>query len=237
MKRLSILFLAGILFYSCTTPVQEISVFSISYEFKNSAMDWTGDFADYPEEDSLFYELVFKHDTLPGNLNNSEGTIKSLILSGHNYSDDLFMFLKRKVTGLKPSTTYELLFNVRFASNAPIGALGVGGAPGESVHVKAGATLIEPRKVLDDNLYYRMNIDKGNQGTEGTDMINIGNVGVTPTTTAYTSVVRNNSSSRPFLLTTDATGEIWIIIGTDSGFEGTTTLFYTNVDILFNEVQ
>ena len=68
-------------------------VFSISFNFTESAMGWTGDFADYPKNDSVFYELLFKHDTLPANLN-PNGNRKALILSGKNHSDDLFMFIK-----------------------------------------------------------------------------------------------------------------------------------------------
>jgi len=224
-----------LLVVSCSWPRQEITVFSISYLFKDSDGGWKGDFADYPEGDSINYELFFKHDTLPENLN-ANATIKGLHLSGNNGSDDLFMFVKKKITGLRPNTTYALLFNVKVASNAPTGAVGVGGAPGESVYLKAGATLVEPVKELQTGMY-RMNIDKGNQAEEGEDMINIGHVGVSATTTQFSVITRNNSSSNSFEITTDAAGEIWIIVGTDSGFEGTTTLYYTQIDVLFNEAD
>jgi hypothetical protein len=81
-----------------------------------------------------------------------------------------------------------------------------------------------------------MNIDKGNQAESGEDMMAIGNVGVSPTTTQYTEIYRGNSSSNPFILTTNNLGEAWIIIGTDSGYEGTTTLYYTSLDLVFNQV-
>ncbi len=220
---------------ACSMPEQEITVFSISYLFKDSDEGWKGDFADYPEGDSINYELFFKHDTLPENLN-ANATIKGLHISGNNGSDDLFMFIKKKISGLRPNTTYNLLFNVKFASDAPTEAVGVGGAPGESVYLKAGATLVEPMKELETGMY-RMNIDKGNQAEDGPDMINIGNIGVSATTTEFTVITRNNNSSNSFVITTDALGEIWLIVGTDSGFEGTTTLYYTQIDVLFNEVD
>ncbi len=210
-------------------------VFSISFNFTESAMGWTGDFADYPKNDSVFYELLFKHDTLPANLN-PNGNRKALILSGKNHSDDLFMFIKRKISGLKPNTRYNVLFNIQLASDAPTEAVGIGGAPGESVFLKAGLTTTEPVKVLDEDDYYRMNIDKGNQAEGGSDMMVLGHIGVARNTTQYTLIYRNNSSANPFLFTTDASGDAWITIGTDSGFEGKTTLFYVSVDILFNEM-
>ena len=82
-----------------------------------------------------------------------------------------------------------------------------------------------------------MNIDKGNQDEEGEDMINIGHIGVGATTTQFTVINRNNNSANPFEITTDDLGEIWLVVGTDSGFEGLTTLYYTQIDVLFNEVD
>jgi len=210
-------------------------VFSLSYDFSKVDHGWTGDFADYPEGDSIAFELVFKHDTLPPNLNNN-GTRKALMLSGNNGSDDLFMFIKKKLTGIKPNTVYNVLFNIQLASNAPTGAVGIGGAPGESVILKAGITLSEPVKILDDDHYYRMNVDKGNQLEGGEDMMVLGHIGVAPNTTQYTTVFRNNNSGSSFRFTSDHSGEAWIIVGTDSGFEGKTTLYYTRIDLLFNEV-
>ncbi|QOI96873.1 MAG: hypothetical protein HRU69_04915 [Flammeovirgaceae bacterium] len=222
--------------FSCNPGDGEApSVLSLSYDFAQTDHGWTGDFADYPEGDSVTYELVFKHDTLPTNLNNN-GTLKALMISGNNLSDDLFMFIKKKIAGLRPNTVYHILFNVRLASNAPTDAVGIGGAPGESVILKAGLTLTEPLKILDDDSYYRMNVDKGNQLLEGEDVINLGHIGVATNTTQYTTIFRNNNSGFPFQFTSDETGETWVLIGTDSGFEGKTTLYYTKIDILFNEV-
>ncbi|MCS6974143.1 MAG: hypothetical protein NZM13_06615 [Cyclobacteriaceae bacterium] len=234
MARKGIILMIGLLAACNLRDEMYYSVFSLSFNFTESDMGWTGDFADYPKDDSVFYELIFKHDTLPANLN-ANGNRKALMLSGRNYSDDLFMFIKRKITGLKPNTRYDILFNVQLASNAPTGAVGIGGAPGESVFLKAGITTTEPRKVPDADDYYRMNIDKGNQAAGGEDMMVLGHIGVAPNTTRYTQIFRNNSSLNPFSLQTDSTGEAWIIVGTDSGFEGKTTLFYISVDILFNE--
>ncbi|MCK6616874.1 MAG: hypothetical protein L6Q51_04445 [Cyclobacteriaceae bacterium] len=211
------------------------SVLSLSYDFAQADHGWTGDFADYPEGDSMTYELIFKYDTLPSNLNNN-GTVKALMISGNNLSDDLFMFVKKQISGLRPNTVYNVLFNIRLASNAPTGAVGIGGAPGEGVILKAGLTLAEPLKVLDVDSYYRMNVDKGNQLLEGEDVINLGHIGVASNTTQYTTIFRNNNSGSPFQFTSDNTGDAWILIGTDSGFEGKTTLYYTKIDVLFNEI-
>jgi hypothetical protein len=229
----------GLLFFGCgcDNPEQEITVFSISFPLGelDSDEEWTGDFADYPQNDSLAYGLYFNHDLLPQSVN-ANGETYGLQVSGNNGSDDLFMFIKRKISGFQPNTTYELLFTIRLASNAPTGAAGVGGAPGESVYLKAGASSVEPRKELQEGVY-RMNIDKGNQAEVGSDMINLGHIGVASGTTDFTIITRSNNSDNSFTVTTDDAGELWIVIGTDSGFEGTTTLYYTQVDVLLNKLD
>lgn len=215
-------------------PDQEVRLYTATYLFSDSASGWTGDFADYPV-DSTGYHLRVELDTLPINLN-QDSTRKALRISGINGSDDLFMYIKRKFSGLQKNTTYEILFNVRLASNAPTGEAGVGGAPGESVYVKVGASTEEPVTELVDD-YHRITIDKGNQSEGGENMVVIGHVGVTATTTAYAIIVRNNNTRNSVVATTNNEGELWLVVGTDSGFEGKTTLYYTQIDVLFNQVD
>jgi hypothetical protein len=63
-------------------------------------------------------------------------------------------------------------------------------------------------------------------------MYNIGTIGVSDNTTQYTQISRNNNS-RLFSITTNSSGEVWIIIGTDSGFEARTELYYNKITITF----
>lgn len=195
------------------------------FDFSHSDHGWSGDFADYPIGDSIKYGLYFGHDELPPNLGNTNG----LKISGTNYSDDLFMFVKKKIAGLKPSTAYEVGFQIKFATNAPKDQVGVGGSPGESVYLKAGAAPFEPLKISKDG-YYLMNIDKGNQLSGGQHMVLMGNVASHTTDYNYNVVERNNGVA--FTATTNADGELWLVVGTDSGFEGTTTLYYTSITVL-----
>ncbi len=195
------------------------------FDFSESDYGWSGDFADYPVGDSIKYGLYFGYDPLPPNL----GSTKALKISGTNYSDDLFMFVKKKIGNLKPSTAYEVAFQVKFATNATKDQVGIGGSPGESVYLKAGATPEEPVKVP-VNGYYQMNIDKGNQLSGGQQMALIGNVASQTPGYEYSVVERNNGTS--ITATTNANGELWLVVGTDSGFEGTTTLYYTSITVL-----
>jgi hypothetical protein len=209
-------------------------IFSESADFSVSQEGWVGDFADYPvgPDDSAFYELRFEYTNRPSELAPSSPQ-KAILISGNNHSDDLFMFIKKKVAGLQPNTNYTVVFEIEMASNALKNQVGVGGAPGEGVFVKAGATPVEPLKIIDGSNYYRMNIDKGNQGSGGIDMMVLGNIAVE--TADYNLISRNNTNQyAPFIAKSNSAGELWLIVGTDSGFEGITTLYYTHINVVFS---
>ncbi len=201
------------------------------FDFSEDYDGWTGDFADYPVIDSEFYGLEFGRAALPEPLDTGK---YALMITGNNHSDDLFMFIKRKITGLQPNKTYRLQIDIGFASEAPTNAIGIGGAPAESVFLKAGATLAEPRKVAKDG-FYEINIDKSNQAVPGADMDTIGHIGVSDTTSQFTLISRTNAG-HPFTISTDDSGSVWVCIGTDSGFEGTTTLYYNTIDLKFDNI-
>ncbi|CAM2967624.1 Uncharacterised protein [Legionella steigerwaltii] len=197
-------------------------------------------FADYPKGQEKFFELGFKNGvTLPHEINTP---LHGLKISGNNHSDDLFMYAYKKVKGLKPNTTYHVSFTLEFASNAAEGSLGTGGSAGDSVYVKIGAVTDEPQRRLDSSDYYRIDLDKGNQALDGKDMITIGTVGVdtqNPTyrlkTLPYLPDEEMQAKLANYTVMTNHKGEAWLVLGTDSGFESTTTIFYTNLLVTFKE--
>lgn len=199
------------------------------WNFQTNAQGWTGDFADYPVGREEFMELEFDYAPLPSPLDSTQGAIK---LSGANHSDDLFMYMKIRITGLRPGTVYHATFTVEFASNVPDDRVGIGGSPGESVWIKVGATDIEPEKVVDEMDYYRMNIDKGGQSQGGDHMIVIGDFSNDTDQQEYTLKTVTNDEQE-FAVMPDDAGELWLIVGTDSGFEGTTTIFYNSIKVEF----
>jgi len=207
----------------------------ITYTFENDEEGWIIGFADLPADyDPDIYELDSEWRELPNDLDGY-----GIYMQGHNRSDDLFMFLKRQVDGLEPGATYRATFRLVLASNVPPGLSGIGGSPGESVYVKVGATTIEPLVEEDPtDGWLRMNIDKGNQATEGEDMINIGdmaNPNLTPETAGSYELMEQNSSDRDFEVTADKDGVVWFIVGTDSGFEGLTTLYYDTITVVLEQ--
>jgi hypothetical protein len=210
-----------------------ILVFTHTFDFSKEQGDWIIDFSDYPANpmDSTDYELESAYTDRPVNLGVN---LKSIMISGNNHSDDLFMFMKRKITGLSPNTDYAIVFDVELASNASKGSVGIGGAPGESVYLKVGAIGMEPKAVIDDDQHV-LNVDKGNQASSGESTVTLGDIAVPPYTDGYALITRTNSASQsPFIARATSKGELWLIVGTDSGFEGVTTVYYTRVNVIFS---
>jgi len=193
------------------------------FDFTARDEQFTAGFADLPANYSTNqYALRSSRTNLPANL----GGKPALFISGANRSDDLWMFWKRKAIGLLPNTVYEATFDLELASAAAAGMVGIGGAPGESVFLKAGASTAEPRIVTDKSGWLRMNIDKGNQSQPGASAAVLGHAAKPDAGTNYAIISRDNRSSR-LRATTAADGSLWLFFGSDSGFEGTTSLLYT----------
>jgi hypothetical protein len=198
-------------------------------DFSRGANGWLAGFTDYSLQ---IGDLRFEADLrpLPEEIDPNR---TGFYLQSMNRSDDVFMFLKKAVTaadGLAPNQAYRVSFDIRFASNAATGCIGIGGSPGESVYMKAGAALDEPLAVLDPGGSIRLSADKGQQSTGGRDAAVIGDIGNgtrCTLTSPYVSVRRQFTAPNP--IRTDSRGSLWLLLGTDSGFEGLTALYYQSI--------
>jgi hypothetical protein len=198
----------------------------LNNNFSEGDDGWETGFADLPaDHDDALYELDSGRRELPAGLGGY-----GIYLQGHNRSDDLFMYLTKQVTGLKPNTTYSLTFHIEMATNAAGGGVGIGGAPGESVFVKVGASTQQPMTEETADGFLMINIDKGNQATGGNDMLVIGDV-ASPDVLDETQFALKTFVVEGFEASTDADGNLWLIAGTDSGFEGLTTVYFTQIDV------
>jgi hypothetical protein len=206
---------------------------TFAFDLDTGARGWEAGFADYPAVDVADFNLESEWGALPAPLASMNG----IFISGNNHSDDLFMYIKRRLSGLKPDTRYALSFGVEFATNADSGCSGIGGAPGEGVSVKVGATDDEPEEVIAGGGMIRMNIDHGNQSADGSDAVVIGNIANSQTdciNEIYELKTLDNEAS-PFEVYTGADGTLWALFATDSGFEGTTGIYYTRLEIIARE--
>lgn len=206
-----------------TPPVQHSK--SLFIDFNDADTTWTAGFADYPAGEETFYELASGYAALPAALDTTKQGFK---LSGNNHSDDLFMFVSKEFDGLKPNARYDIDFELTFGTNAKSGCSGIGGAPGESVTIKAGATRTEPLAVNNGAGTLLMNIDKGNQTVGGSDAIVLGDFanGIDCASTDDSYVKKTLKSVKGSYTTfTSPEGSLWISFGTDSGYEGTSTIY------------
>lgn len=191
-------------------------------DFKSGSDGWKAGFGDYPVGSEEFYELKAGMRMLPPG---TKPDRKGFFLSGNNHSDDLCMFLSRRVIGLAPNTAYRVRLSVTFASASPRGSFGVGGSP--AIPVKAGVCHKRPST---KGRYARLNIDKGNQSTDGRDAKIIGDVGVNVPSGGETYRLKTlNNAGAVFSFKTDATGKGWIFVCTDSSFEATTSLYFSRI--------
>lgn len=208
------------------TPVDVAVVDRFRFDFESGPQGWRAGFSDYPIGKEDFYELGRSHRFLPGTI--APGS-RGVRLQGNNHSDDLFMYWKRRVDGLVPGEEYAVDATVRFASRYPASWLGIGGAPGSSVYLRAGASSVEPSNVVQPGPepWWILNIDKGNQATPGTASAVLGHIG-TPGNEGTWDLIEERTESSVFARANEH-GELWLHFGTDSGFEGFTEIYYDEV--------
>ena len=198
----------------------------LTFDFNQNDGGFTPIFSDYPNEQGVeeFYELRSGHEEVP-----IAEAGKGLFLSGNNHSDDLFMGYYKDLSGLVPETEYQFTVRFQLATNVENDMIGIGGAPGESVFVKCGVASKEPENSLDSLNHFCLNIDKGSQSTGGSDMIVVGNL-------AKEEINRPgeyefNEIETKVIARTDEAGTAYLVIGTDSGFEGVTSYYLDDISV------
>ncbi len=230
LKNYLLLMISGLVLLSCTSELPDpVSTVQLRMDFSSDAagnMGWLSGYSDYAIPQENLMEFESGRAMLPAPLPSSQFGFK---LSGHNRSNDMFMFMYYSITDLLPNREYTVEFDLEIASKYAANSVGIGGSPGSSVYLKVGAVGKEPSKELLGD-YYAINIQKGQQSEGGQDMQMIGNIAIGDDKTEYELINRSNLDN-PFKANTDANGNLWLIIGTDSGFEGLTTIYFNKIYI------
>lgn len=225
----AVVIIVGVIIYVVVAGIS--SSIRLEFDFSQGVQGWEAGFAEYdPQMQGMMLEGEIR--PLPSELG-INGT--GYYVQGMNHSDDLFMFLKRRLgtaDGVVPGQEYRAMFSIVFASNAPSGAVGIGGPPGESVYLKAGASAVEPEVYLDsDTGYYLMNVDKGSgnsgSGTAASVAGNIANSLSAEENPRYITLERQHEHE--YTVNASPDGELWLLVGTDSGFEGLTGIYYQSI--------
>lgn len=213
-------------------------VITLAYDFETGKQGWRAGFSDLPEDpDRELYELESGIRTLPSTLSNRE----AFFVASHNRSDDIWMFLARRLTpceGVVPGRTYRVDFTLTFASNAGEDCVGIGGAPGESVYLKVGASA-EPAEIVIEDGDRAFSLAKGNQSQAGSESTLAGNIASPENscTDASRFALLHREVSHRFQVTATEEGELTVFVGTDSGFEGYTPLYYDSIRVELTPAQ
>lgn len=202
-----------------------ISLATVTFDFTESNEGWAHGFADYPagEKDSLYYQLNGKHASF-------DGLGKAFRVAGVNHNADLFMFVKKKISGLRPNTNFTVTFDMDMAcqTSSLIGP----DSNGDNYFVKTGATALEPKSVIEGNRV-TMNIDKGENAQSGSDMFFIGNIAGAYTGGPYTNVNLTNSFvDQPIETRSNSRGELWLVVGIDSNVKGDVAMYFRKIAVV-----
>lgn len=207
----------------------------LRYDFEGGSDGWASDVSDYSEE-TRPDDILSQTGVSPPGIDDESGYFH---LAASNRSDDMFLFMSRQIgtqADLVPDTEYQIDFTVVAASNAPSNCAGIGGAPGESVWLKVGASIQQPTPVQEDG-YTVLAVDKGNQSQGGEDAEIAGVIAngipceeALESDQPFAMVTWEHTLSDP--VSTDSEGRLWLLVGIDSGFEGRTDLYYDTVEVV-----
>ena len=201
-----------------------------AFDFEKDDCGFIPIYVDYPGGEGVdeFYELRYGQETVP-----IDGAGKGLFLSGSNHSDDLFMGYYKELAGFGPGQLYAFHVTFRLATQVDGGMIGVGGSPGASVYVKGGIAMEEPGREQDGLGYYRLDLDKGNQGQGGTDLTLLGNL--EKEETVRPGEYEWKEFSFDARARADAEGRLWLALGTDSGFEAVSSYYLDDILLSWSE--
>ncbi len=81
-----------------------------------------------------------------------------------------------------------------------------------------------------------MTTDVGNQSQGGAEAIVLSTFGKPEDgTNDYVLLAASNEGTVAFEATTDDSGSLWLFLGVDSGFEATTSIYFTEYEALFTD--
>ena len=219
-----------VIFTAAQTAVLAQAI-ELNFDFRGGTLGWTADFAGYPlatNSDGI-YELAAGIRFMPRKLTHVPR--RGFYIQGHNRSDGLIMFLKRRLAapeGVVAGQDYRVEYVITVASNAATGCAGVGGAPGEAVHLRAGASPIEPIPVLLPNGDLQTNINLIRTTSEAGNIANGIDCEIAFPVFPFALIERPAQLAK---VTANNNGEVWLFVGTTSAFEGLTRLYYQSIRV------
>jgi len=212
--------------------------FTVDLDFSQEQHNIESVFFDYP----LGKEFEWEHEAAPLETVTLEqgGSVTGYLLHSYNRSDDTGMLLHTPVKGLASNTSYKATFKASIATNVNNQCFGIGGAP-HAVSVKTGLSLLKPSVSTPENDdHLRLNIDLGNNTQDGNNGITLGDIGADnlldcdPGSNLFAiKEFDSQTIEKEFIIKTNDKGTVYFSVATDSGFEGPTTMLFTQASVTF----
>ncbi len=234
-SRMVMVFFTTALLIGCARPNNNNDspevTFPVTYNFnfEQSEEDFEAVFSDYHDDGNNYetYEMQSDYTDIPIKDISSKG----LYIASSNRSDDMFMGYMKEIAGLPENQSYNFDISFKLATKVDAGGFGIGGSPGSAVYIKAGITSEKPEIKKDDNEVYRFtNLDTGSQASGGKDLLLIGNMEKPEEDWVEGFMFKSFSAS--VTATTNNNGSVYLVIGSDSGFEGFTEYYIDDVSIV-----
>lgn len=208
--------------YTFDEDLQGFSVFSADYD------------TDHPYNDQIFIGLAATPE--PFEYRNS------LKFKWNNYSDDMKGVIFKQFDGLEANKKYTVTFELDLVTYISYECGGIGGSPSEGVNAKGAILNYKPERIIVDG-DYRANVQDSQKGNnEGDETVWIGDIGL-PTTTCVSDPAdriweqKTIKNEQEFIFTNDNQGEAWLYISLDSGFEGVTEVYYTDLRVTYQKLN
>jgi hypothetical protein len=198
VKRLIIFFLLlyGVL---CSVTFSQ-KAFSQSYNttFRTGDDSWTAGYTGAQSHADDYDIVKIEWKEIDNNKN-----IYAINFSGKNRNKKLFLYIYKQLSGLKPNSIYNIVFNTQFFANS-LNQTG-------NIYIKAGAISHPPMTF--DLPITEANFNKGSIGYDGKDMEVLGVL--YPNASSLTGSYEMQNYAKPFLAHTDKDGNLWLIIGVE----------------------
>lgn len=194
----------------------------------NSEEGWNSSFCGMKENDEKL-KLTAEHAKIPVQGSNSNG----IMMKYENTRNNLFMYISKKFSkleDLKANTKYKIRLSFYIATNQKDDRR----RSSQKVYIKAGATNIEPNNYIDKGLKL-INLDKGNLARGGEDIKILGEA--TKEKNEKDDSFQFKSFDTLLDVITNDKGEAWIVLGADCGVDGTCTMYFTDVRVIFFDIK
>ncbi len=207
--------------------------------FAEDAEGWEAQFSEYEPglEDSL--KLSFTHDKFMAS--ESIGEVTAVVQSGYATNSDLYMFIKRQISGFKPNTSYSVVFTLELFAQLNEDFSGDLSEDDNGSFLKAAVYTEEPDTLIVDDVDHPgkkiviTNFDKGNDQTVGPNMALIGKLEHTSLNESPLLLI-GTSEGDDLFGTTDSEGKMWMMIGVDTNQPLDQSIFYSFIGIEFREI-